>query len=284
MNTSGMVTARIEAYLRGAIDEAREVGKLPAIETADLGIEKSRLEGSDYSSTLPMRIARAVGAAPRAIAEAIVGSASDSPMLASVEVAGPGFINFVLADSWLTGQVDRMQHGAGPCRAAAGRWRTRSDRVRKHQPDRPSYGRPRQDCRFRRRAGAIARGGRLRPAARVLRKRLRQPGQTARTEHLLALRRQAGEDAPFPLNGYKGKYVEEWAQEIAAEVGRKYADLTESEAVDALSAEGVSRSLAMIRTDLDKLQISFDNWFSEDSFTRPVTYGALSTCCAKAAT
>lgn len=266
VSTSETVTAKIEAYLRSAIDDARKAGKLPAIETANLGIEKSRLEGSDYSSTLPMRIARAVGAAPRAIAEAIVGSTSDSPMLASLEVAGPGFINFVLADSWLTGQVDDiLRHGPNHAVPRLGNGVRAQIEFVSINP-----------------TGPLTVGhGRIAAFGDVLARLLKAVGYDLQREYYVndygnqvRLLGQSiyshyagklGENAPFPLNGYKGKYVEEWAEEIAAQAGRKYADMTESEAVDALSVEGVARSLAMIRISLDELGINLDNWFSENS-------------------
>ena len=58
---------------------------------------------------LPMRLARAVGAAPGEIAATIVDCMEPSDMLAGASVAGPGFINFVLGDEWLAGQVEAIK-------------------------------------------------------------------------------------------------------------------------------------------------------------------------------
>ncbi len=261
-----MVSGKIEAYLRDAIGEARKADRLPDIETADLGVEKSRLEGSDYSSTLPMRIARAVGVAPRTIADAIVESASDSPMLASVEVAGPGFINFVLADSWLAEQVDGVLR-AGPDHAVS----RLGDGIRA-QVEFVSIN-P---------TGPLTVGhGRIAVFGDVLARLLKAAGYDLQREYYVNdsgnqvrllgqsiyshYASKLGLDVPSPSNGYKGDYVEKWAEEIAVEAGRKYMDMTDSRAIDALAIEGVDRSLASIRADLDELGISFDRWFSEAS-------------------
>lgn len=264
METSGMVSAKIEAYLRVAIGEARRAGNLPDIEIVDLGVEKSRLDGSDYSSTLPMRIARAVGVAPRAIADAIVESSSDLPMLATVEVSDPGFINFVLADSWLAEQVDEIVQ-SGPSHAV------------------PQIGdgiRAQIEFVSINPTGPLTVGhGRIAAFGDVLARLLKAVGYDLQREYYVNdtgnqvrllgqsiyshYASKLGSEVPFPSNGYKGDYVEKWAEEIAAESGGKYMDMTESQAVDDLAVEGVKRSLATIRADLDEVGISFDRWFSE---------------------
>ena len=122
-------------------------------------LSASKSQGSkatDYSSTLPMRIARAVGAAPRAIAEAIVGSASESPMLASVEVAGTGF--YQLRPRRSLARPNRsmafLQHGPAHAVPRLGDGIRAQVEFVSINPTGPLDRRPRQDCRLRRRAGA----------------------------------------------------------------------------------------------------------------------------------
>ncbi len=59
----------------------------------------------DYQSNHAFRLAKAVRANPRAVAQAIIDALPADPLVASAEVAGPGFVNFRLADSALAEDV-----------------------------------------------------------------------------------------------------------------------------------------------------------------------------------
>jgi arginyl-tRNA synthetase len=55
----------------------------------------------DYQSNHAFRVGKALKTNPRAVAEAMRRALPPHPMIARVDVAGPGFLNFRLADSWL---------------------------------------------------------------------------------------------------------------------------------------------------------------------------------------
>jgi arginyl-tRNA synthetase len=55
----------------------------------------------DYQANLAMSLAKRLGKKPRDLAQAIAQRAESLGELSKVEVAGPGFINVTLADSWL---------------------------------------------------------------------------------------------------------------------------------------------------------------------------------------
>jgi len=66
-----------------------------------------RAEFGDYSTNAALLLAPTLGAPPREVAETL-GSALQSRLGASLEryeVAGPGFLNLFLGDSWLTGAL-----------------------------------------------------------------------------------------------------------------------------------------------------------------------------------
>ena len=56
---------------------------------------------ADLQANLAMGLARRLKKQPRAVAEAIAAALPVGEVLASVEVAGPGFLNLTLADSWI---------------------------------------------------------------------------------------------------------------------------------------------------------------------------------------
>ena len=63
----------------------------------------ARREHGDWSCNVALATARALNRAPRKLASELVEQLKRSPPahLAAVEVAGPGFVNFRLHDSWL---------------------------------------------------------------------------------------------------------------------------------------------------------------------------------------
>ncbi len=62
----------------------------------------------DYQANLAMPLAKKLGKPPREVAEAIVERLDVAPIAEKPEIAGPGFINLRLKDSWLIEQL----HGA----------------------------------------------------------------------------------------------------------------------------------------------------------------------------
>ncbi|MGA1529348.1 MAG: arginine--tRNA ligase [Kiritimatiellia bacterium] len=58
-------------------------------------------EFGDFQCNAAMALARVLRKSPKAIADAFVAAADLPPALASIDVAGPGFINFRIADAWL---------------------------------------------------------------------------------------------------------------------------------------------------------------------------------------
>ncbi len=82
----------------------------------DLGIDApteihleqpARREHGDFSSNIALTSAKAAGRPPRELAQEIVGRlTADLPAhVVGVEIAGPGFVNFRLDDTWLHDMV-----------------------------------------------------------------------------------------------------------------------------------------------------------------------------------
>jgi arginyl-tRNA synthetase len=72
-----------------------------------------RPEFGDYATNAALLLARRLGTPPREIAERL-GAALQArlgPALERIEVAGPGFLNLFLADSWLRGALEAVLAG-----------------------------------------------------------------------------------------------------------------------------------------------------------------------------
>ena len=77
------------------------VSGLTGGEAPELGLERpGNAAHGDYATSVAMRLAPLLGKAPRDIAQLLADVLVADPAIASVEIAGPGFINLRLAASW----------------------------------------------------------------------------------------------------------------------------------------------------------------------------------------
>jgi arginyl-tRNA synthetase len=116
-----MISVVLEDALRGALD------KLGVAAPESIGLERpARREHGDWSSNVAMASAKGAGRNPRELATQIVEILSaDLPRhVTQVEVAGPGFVNFHLAPTWLhdvlRDVVELGEHGYGRAQSGAG--------------------------------------------------------------------------------------------------------------------------------------------------------------------
>ena len=111
--TSMIEAAReqIDALLKTAYAAAAEKGVLPAGAQLNGKIEIPKdTKNGDYACSYAMGSAKAMGMAPRKLAEALTAELdlADS-WFDSVEVAGPGFLNFRLGGAWYAGVLEDIR-------------------------------------------------------------------------------------------------------------------------------------------------------------------------------
>lgn len=101
-----LITHRIAEMVKTALLAAQENGALPAFDMPDILVEVPRdTSKGDYATATAMKLARVARMAPLKIAQAIADHFPDDALLAAVDVAPPGFINFRLAPSYYQGLV-----------------------------------------------------------------------------------------------------------------------------------------------------------------------------------
>jgi len=253
--------------LAAAAGKAQESGKLPPVAVPEITIEHPQNPAhGDYASSLPLKLGRATGTSPLAIAETLVGLISSAPEVESVTVAPPGFINFTLKDAWLTRQVDSIlpagESYGNIDLGQASRVQLEFVSVNPTGPLHVGHGR-----------GAIL--------GNTLANVLAAAGYRVEKEYyvndagsqmdafyrsLYARYQQALKvDAGMPADGYLGGYIVDLAEEIIAEEGDKFLSLPPEKAVPQLGKLGLGKMIAQIKGDLELLGVSFDVWFSEQS-------------------
>ncbi|WP_027389269.1 arginine--tRNA ligase [Chrysiogenes arsenatis] len=92
----------LSTIIRQSITKAITTGEfpIPPSQVPDIIIEipKDKSFG-DYACNVAMQLARPTRLSPRRIAEIIVTHSAEHPYMAKCEIAGPGFINFTIADA-----------------------------------------------------------------------------------------------------------------------------------------------------------------------------------------
>ncbi len=79
--------------------------------TPAASLERPRDESNgDWASTVAMRFAKQAKMNPRELASQIVDNIPENDMIASLEIAGPGFINIRLTDSTLQSVVSSIRN------------------------------------------------------------------------------------------------------------------------------------------------------------------------------
>ena len=181
---------------------------------AEIRLERpAQREHGDWSSPVALAVAKQAGRNPRDLANALAArlSSRPPPHVAAVEVAGPGFVNFRLHDTWLhdvlrdvvgagvdgfarhdVGRGTRVNvefvstNPTGPVHAGGGRWAAYGDAL----------------CNVLERCGYV-------PHREFY---LNDRGVQMRlfAESLAA--RKRGDEPPG--GGYQGDYVTEWAAEL----------------------------------------------------------------------
>ena len=93
--------------LHAAISAA--VAALTGGEVPELALERpANADHGDYATSVAMRLAPMLSRKPREIAEELATAIATIPGVASVEIAGPGFINIRLGEQWYRDTLSDM--------------------------------------------------------------------------------------------------------------------------------------------------------------------------------
>ncbi|MCJ7768926.1 MAG: arginine--tRNA ligase, partial [Dehalococcoidales bacterium] len=261
------IRQKIIDWLQQAAVQAQKANKLPQVPLPEVSVERPQnAEHGDYATSFPLKLARAGGLEPLAIANIITKLIPNSPEIADIAVAPPGFINFTFSNDWLTHQLSSiLATGAtyGSIELGQGkRVQIEFVSVNPTGPLHVGHGR-----------GAIlgcALANVLDIAGFAVEKEyyINDTGNQidAFNRSLYARYQQSlGVDTEMPAEGYFGNYIIELAKEIKEEQGDSLLKLPQQEAESRVGKVGLSKMVDRIRQDLGLLGVSFDVWFSEKS-------------------
>jgi len=262
-----MIKQRIIELLTQAANKGQELGKLPSVAIPEITVEHPQNpEHGDYASSLPLKLARATGTNPLAIAEALAGLIAPSPEIETITVAPPGFINFTLKSDWLTGQVASiLTAGESYGNIDLGQGSRVQIEFVSVNPTGPLHvGHGRGAILGNTLANVLAASGYKVEKEYYVNDAGSQIDAFYRSLYV-RYQQALSVDAEMPSDGYFGNYMVDLAKEIVAEEGDKFLSLPEKEAISQLGQIGLAKMIELINSDLERLGVSFDVWFKEKS-------------------
>ncbi|MBR6618796.1 MAG: arginine--tRNA ligase [Clostridia bacterium] len=264
------VQDKLSCAITSAFEKAIASGTLPEAEIPSFNIEvpADRANG-DFSTNAAMAGARAFRKAPRMIADAVCANLDlDGTYVEKCEVAGAGFINFYLGNSYYSA-ILRDVRACGDSYGSSdfGGGKTVNVEFVSANPTGPMH-------------MGNARGGALgdclaavmdRAGYKVTREfYVNDAGnQIAKFGLSLDVRYQQifkGEDAvELPEDSYHGEDIKERAQQFAEIHGDKYMNASEEERRAALVEFALPLNIDKMHENLDKYRIYYDMWFHEST-------------------
>lgn len=300
-----MTTAPADArtLLVGLIEQAL-AGIVPAGSTTAIQLERPKqAQHGDFACNIAMQLAKQLRSNPRAIAQQIIASLPVSPDLEKAEIAGAGFINFFLTQSYKQRVVSRvLAAGDAYGRGKLGAGRRIQVEFVSANPTGPLHVGHGRGAAYGASLAAIL------AAAGYDVQREFYVNDAGRQMDILLVSvwmrylEAAGIAVSFPPNGYQGEYVRQRATELRAVQGAALERNVEAveqnlppvrgnesaEELDALHearmdvlianmkallggafaeafARVLERQLAECRDVLERFGVSFDRWYSEQS-------------------
>ncbi|MFP7492621.1 arginine--tRNA ligase [Terribacillus saccharophilus] len=253
-------TAIQDAVLKAGLADEQTI---PAI---ILEQPKDKAHG-DYATNIAMQLARIAKKAPRAIAEELQQNFDhEQAPVEKIEIAGPGFINFFMRNTYLGELVSTILE------AGDNFGRTDAGKGEKVQVEFVSAN-PTGDLHLGHARGAAV-GDSL---ANILDaagydvgreyyindagNQIDNLARSVQARYLQAL----GQDAQMPEDGYHGKDIFEIGKQLAQEHGDSYVQKPEEERLAFFREYGLKYELKKLEKDLADFRVPFDVWYSETS-------------------
>ncbi|MGJ9385448.1 arginine--tRNA ligase [Salipaludibacillus sp. CF4.18] len=250
------------------IASAVKAGLASADQIPNVVIEtpKDKTHG-DFATNLAMQLAKIAKKAPKMIAEDIEANFDyQAAKVEKVDIAGPGFINFVMKKDYLTEIVHTVleqKEKFGNTNIGKGK-KIQVEFVSANPTGTLHLGHARGAavgdslCHILEKAGYdVAREYYINDAGNQI------DNLTLSLEARYL--QEIGEEAAMPENGYQGKDIIGFAKEIVENYGDRFKDTDQEERRGFFREYGLKRELDKLKSDLADYRVHFDNWFSETS-------------------
>ncbi len=260
-----MIKARLKQLIDDCFTKGVEQGLWSDAAQGSYTVEEPKHKGQgDLSTNMALVVAGKEKRNPREVANQLVEMiSSHTDLLAKVEIAGPGFINFTMNESvWLSvlPEVCKQDLSFGLTEVGKGK-KVLVEFVSANPTGPLSVGHGRQAvlgdaiCRLLLATGhEVSREYYYNDAGR----QMRVLGESTRARYLELL----GLPNEFPEDGYQGEYIKEIAQALIEENGDSVKDEPD---VTPFKEKAESLIFEDINSTLLRLDIKFDNYYNEHS-------------------
>jgi arginyl-tRNA synthetase len=258
-----MIEERLIALLTEALAAAAPslgvTGDLPGVELS----KPRQKEHGDFSTNVALVVAARVDRPAREVAEVILRYVPPADLVASAEVAGPGFINIRLTRAWLADVLRDVERAGDAYGRAAPNGRRAQVEFVSANPTGPLHIGHARNAAL---GDALARM--LEAAGWSVEReyyfndtggQMDRFGASVEARYLQLL----GGDASVPEDGYHGDYVTDLAREILEAEGPGRADLPPAERVVRLQQLAANRVLEQIAGTLERFGVRFDSYMHE---------------------
>ncbi len=246
-----------------AVQEALKKMGLEGFPQIEIEIPPRETMG-DLSIPIALSLSAKLKKQPRVIAEEIVESISDKTFFKKIDIAGPGFINFLFDEKCLFLEIKTLlEKKRGYLRENLGKGKKVQIEFISANPTGPLHlGHGRGGA-----TGAAL--SNLLEAAGYIVEREYYINDAGKQVNLLGLsvfasyKRLLGIEYPYPEDGYKGEYIEQIARAILKEKGEKFKEEDFDKVADFFIEYSYKKILSGIKDDLKDFGITFDTWQSE---------------------
>ncbi|MEI3604255.1 arginine--tRNA ligase [Pseudogracilibacillus sp. SE30717A] len=265
MNTLVEVEEKVKQEIITAILEANlaEEAQIPSI-VLEKPKEKSH---GDFAANIAMQLARVAKMPPRKIAEKIVEKINtEQANIESIEIAGPGFINFFMKQDFLSnviGTILDQEKNYGKTDAGKNK-RVQVEFVSVNPTGDLHLGHARGAafgdvlCNVFETAGYdVEREYYINDAGN----QIDQLAVSIEARYFQAL----GKESDMPEDGYYGEDIIEVGKQLAEQYKDEWVEKDREERLAFFRDYGLQYELGKIKQDLDAFGVYFDNWFSEMS-------------------
>ena len=253
-----------------ACRRAAAAGELPAAEMGlpPVEIPKDPRNG-DLTTTFALAASKALRMPPRNIAQILLNHLDlTGSYFASAEIAGPGFLNFRLNESWYGGVLAAVEQEGD---AYGGSDSLKGQKIMVEfvsaNPTGPMHmGNARGGVLGDTLASVLQACG-----AEVSREfyvndaghQIDKFAQSIEARYFQLIRGE--ENVPFPEDGYQGDDIRDLAQQYYEQHGEDLLDASETTRRDTLATFGLQINLPKMQSDLGRYKIQYDNWFYEST-------------------
>jgi arginyl-tRNA synthetase len=250
---------QLRDVVRSAVASAVQRGALAVAVPDDVVVERPRNpEHGDYATNVALRLAKAAGRPPREVAELLAGELRGHQGIATVDVAGPGFLNVTFVSGVLGAiAVEAVTAGKGYGRTDALAGQKLNLEFVSANPTGPVH------------IGAVrwaavgdALGRLLEAGGADVTREYYFNDAGSQIDRFARSLQAAAQGRPVPEDGYAGAYIEDIAAEVvAAEPG--LLERPDDEQLAVFRSRGVELMWVEIRSSLAEFGVVFDVYFSE---------------------